>query len=207
MFELVEDEGVELFNLNLILLVEDAFLSLCINNLADDGVHILGVNYLGELALHHIRKLVYNRSVDDFTFDLVIVLPLLKDNTSKYLTNAEYDELSKRISVKFSGETGIVTLSLDGINYIGIIKKNLTFILDGIKKNFPDIVVWDILDILAKDTQTVLDGIFNPISDEKMEAIIKLLVKTYETELCKLITGVLIKEDFALKAGSLAVES
>lgn len=40
-----------------------------------------------------------------------------------------------------------------------------------------------------------------------MEAIIKLLVKTYETELCKLITGVLIKEDFALKAGSLAVES
>lgn len=137
----------------------------------------------------------------------MIVLPLLKDNTSKYLTNAEYDELSKRISVKFSGETGIVTLSLDGINYIGIIKKNLTFILDGIKKNFPDIVVWDILDILAKDTQTVLDGIFNPISDEKMEAIIKLLVKTYETELCKLITGVLIKEDFALKAGSLAVES
>lgn len=134
-----------------------------------------------------------------------IIFPMFKDNASVYLTDAEFSAVTNKTNIKLIGNTAIVTLDLNEIDYLGILKRNLDTILDAVKKIYPDIIAWDILDILSDDKDTAVNAVLNSVSDSKKEEIVKLIIKKFETNFCNAITDALKDQEIELAAKNLTV--
>lgn len=134
-----------------------------------------------------------------------IIFPLFKTKVSAFVTEDEYCEIYKKTKVKLIGDTGILTLDLDGIDYWEIMKRNLDVILDAVKTIYPDNVMWDIVDILQDDKDVIAETVLNSLSAEKKEKIVKLLITEFQTNICAAVTDTLNEEGIELAAKSLSV--
>lgn len=80
------------------------------------------------------------------------------------------------------------SIDIENIDYLKSITKNQQRIIDGLKTLAPDNVAWAIIDVIDDDTDDILTSVLTTVNNKKKEAIIKLLVNEFHSNICKAFT-------------------
>lgn len=112
---------------------------------------------------------------------------------------------AKNLVLTKTGEELQASVDLEDIDYTKSITMNQQRIIDALKNFLPDNVTWDILDILQDDADTIVSSVLETVNNEKKELIIKLLINTFQSNICSTISNLLTdnKIDFSVKRISL----
>lgn len=126
---------------------------------------------------------------------------IAKDNLHK---NHIYADV-KKLTVEKNGEKLDVTLEAENILYSKSITENFQRIMDGLKKLPEDHIVIKVLDTLQDDKAAVVSALLDAVSEEKKEAIIKLLVGEFHEKLCSFIAKLLSDNNIQLTVKTISL--
>lgn len=165
-----------------------------------DAYVAVGLNLVAKLA-YNIASYPGNDSLNQ-GLRLLLSVPKIKNKLIGYVSADDYAALRDGLTVAIVRDTqGCVTLNTDGVSVNGILKKNLPVVLDAVKKADKDNIARNILDILQDDAALILTHALSSLSEEKTEAIVRLLVRKYQSALCEALTTLLRKKkcDFVIR--------
>lgn len=99
-----------------------------------------------------------------------------------------------------------ITAEVDSIDYKGIISHYLPQIIDSVRKSDPQSILIKITDIIGNDIEAVIGAVLDNLSDEKKEAIVKLLVNRYSSTICNKISDYLADQKIEIKVSRIGIE-
>lgn len=107
--------------------------------------------------------------------------------------------------IKKDQEKMKVTLTLDSINYKGMINRFLPDILESAREHDPDNYVWRVYDVISDDQPKIVKVVMDTISNEKKDEIIELMILQYKNNLCDIISSLLVVENIELAVDDISI--
>ena len=120
-----------------------------------------------------------------------LVRSFFENETKKFLKDNDIYATAKNLVLTKKGEELHISVDIEDIDYTKSLTINQQRIIDALRKLSPDNVAWEILGVLQDDTNIIVSSVLETVSDEKKEAIIKLLIKQFHSNICKAITNAL----------------
>ena len=84
-----------------------------------------------------------------------------------------------------------INIDVNNVDYSSIINKFLPDVIVSLREKDGDSVLWQITDVIKDVQPQIIKTVLNELSEEKKEQIIKILVDTYNNEICEKISGYL----------------
>ena len=160
---------------------------------------------IGKAAVGAVRMI--GAAGDNTTNALLMKLrPFITDKVNEYLVKYHITASVIINSVVKEDNTMKIVLEADAIDYKGIITHYLPQILDSVRKKDSQSILIQITDIIENDKAAVIGAVLDNLSDEKKEAIVKLLVNRYDRVICDKISEYLSDQNIAIKVSQIGIE-
>ena len=160
---------------------------------------------IGKAAVSAVR--VIGATGDNTTNALLMKLrPFITDKVNEYLVKYHITASVIINSIVKEENTMKIVLEADAIDYKGIITHYLPQILDSVRKKDSQSILIQITDIIKNDKAAVIGAVLDNLSDEKKEAIVKLLVNRYHSTICEKISKYLADQNIAIQVSQIGIE-
>ena len=98
-----------------------------------------------------------------------------------------------------------VTLSLDTISYKGMINRFLPDIISSAREKDPENYFWRVYDVISDDQPNIVKVVMDTISNDKKNEIIGMMILQYKTDLCDIISSILVAENIEIAVDDIRV--
>lgn len=177
-----------------------------LNDTISDFIDIVGSNDILKSIYKAIHWTTFCLFRDGGTNTLFTLLKPVFENIAKgFFSDYSIIATPQNPVLTKKGEQLYVTVDVKDIDYNKSLQNNQQRIIIGLKKLPLDNIVWKILGVHKAERISKYSLLLSKISDNKKEAIIKKLIKLFNSIICRMLSGVLADNKIALGVTKIAL--